>query len=61
MKEKEKDESRLIDKKTTKQVRIDAGWHHELKILAAKQTKTIRELVEACLAEALADFNEENA
>ena len=46
-------ESRLVDKKTTKQVRIDSGLHKELKIEAAKRSTTIRDLVEEGLAEVL--------
>ncbi len=43
--------SRQIDKKKTKQVRIDSGLHKEVKIDAAKQGITIRDLIEGCLAE----------
>lgn len=49
--------SRQIDKKTTKQVRIDTEVHHLLKIEAAKSRTTIRALVEGCLAEMLAVDN----
>lgn len=45
--------SRQIDKKVTKQVRIDAGLHKLLKVKAAKQGKTIRELVEGFIVEGL--------
>jgi len=47
------------DRKTTKQVRIDSGVHMYLKIKAAKTGKTIRELVEGCLAELLATDNDD--
>lgn len=43
--------SRQVDKRKTKQVRIDAGWHRELKVQAALQGTTIRDLIEGCLAE----------
>jgi len=42
------------DTKTTKQIRIDSGWHKTLKIEAARQGRTIRELVEECLGDYLA-------
>ena len=45
--------SRQIDTKSTKQIRIDIGWHKILKVLAAEDGKTIKELVEACLTETL--------
>lgn len=45
--------TRQIDKKVTKQIRIDAGLHKLLKIQAAEVGKTIRELVESCLIEYL--------
>lgn len=46
--------NRKIDEKTTMQVVIDKGLHRLLKIESAKTGKTIRELVEECLAEYLA-------
>lgn len=48
-----KNDSRQIDKKTTKQVRIDAELHRLLKIKAATEKTTIRTLVEEGLAEVL--------
>ena len=45
--------SKLSDKKVTKQVRIDSGLHKLLKIKAAQGEKTIRELLETCLADLL--------
>lgn len=45
--------SRQVNKNITKQVRIDAGWHREFKVLAAKAGKTIRELVEEGFPETL--------
>lgn len=42
------------DKKSTKQVRIDAGLHQLLKVKAAKSGTSIKGLLEECLAEALA-------
>lgn len=46
-------QNRQIDKKTTKQIRIDAGLHQLLKIKAAQLKTTIKTLVEGCLAELL--------
>jgi len=45
------------DKKTTMQVRIDAGLHKLLKIKAAESSTTIRALMEECLAELLSVSN----
>lgn len=49
-----KESNRQIDKKKTKQVRIDASVHHLLKIKAAKDGETLRGLVESALTEVLA-------
>lgn len=46
-------QSRQIDKKTTKQVRIDAELHKQLKIKAATEKSSIKTLVEGSLAELL--------
>lgn len=46
--------SRQIDKKSTKQVRIDAGLHQLLKVYAAESKLTIKELLEDCLSDLLA-------
>lgn len=46
--------NRKIEQKSTKQVVIDAGLHNLLKIEAARARRTIKELVEECLAELLA-------
>jgi len=43
-------DSKQVDNKNTKQIRIDSGWHKLLKIDAAKAGISIRELVEACLS-----------
>ena len=43
--------SRQSDKKLTKQIRICFGWHEYLKVKAAIEQRTIRELVEASLSE----------
>ena len=43
--------SKLVDRKTTKQVRIDAGWHQILKVDSARAQTTIRELIETCLGD----------
>ncbi len=42
------------DRRSTKQVRIDAGLHQLLKVKAAESGTSIKELVEGCLAELLA-------
>lgn len=41
------------DKKSTKQVRIDAGLHQLLKVKAAESSMTIRELLEEHLIDLL--------
>lgn len=46
-------QKRQSDTKTTKQVRIDAGLHHLLKVRAATEKTTIKELLEGILAELL--------
>lgn len=43
-----------IDKKKTKQIRIDAGLHRLLKVKAAKSGISIRTLLEGYLADLLA-------
>jgi len=45
--------NRKIETKTTKQIVIDMGLHQILKIEAARQRETIRQLVEAYIYEAL--------
>lgn len=50
---------RQIDKIKTKQVRIDTGMHYYLKIEAARQHTTLRDLIEGCLAELLAADRQE--
>ncbi|MDD5147436.1 MAG: hypothetical protein PHV63_02715 [Candidatus Daviesbacteria bacterium] len=45
--------SRQSDKKKTKQVRIDAGLHKQLKIKAATENTRIKTLIEGCLADLL--------
>ena len=45
--------SRQIDKKVTKQVRIDSGIHKLVKIKAARAGTTIRSLIEGALADIL--------
>lgn len=52
--------SRQSDKNNTKQVRIDNGWHKYVKVEAAKAGMTIRDLVEAALAEYLDQHKKEN-
>lgn len=48
-----KAESRQVDRKTTKQVRIDIGLHELLKIKAATDKTTIKALVEGAIADVL--------
>lgn len=43
--------SRQSDNKTTKQIRIDIGWHRILKIDAATSQKSIKEVLEGILTE----------
>lgn len=45
--------NRLIDRKTTKQVLIDAGMHKLLKIKATEAGTTIRAILEEFLMEVL--------
>jgi|GEM_PF-5950528 len=45
--------SRQIDSKTTKQVRIDSGYHRILKVEASRDGKTIKELLEEYIVEGL--------
>ncbi len=46
--------SRQSYKNLSKQVRIDSGLHHLLKLEAVKANRTIKGLLEECLAELLA-------
>lgn len=43
-----------IDRKSTKQIRIDAGLHQLLKVKAARAGTSIKTLLEGYLAELLA-------
>jgi len=43
-----------VDRKTTKQVRIDVGYHQLLRIEAAKSGRTIKKVLEDMLMESLA-------
>lgn len=52
--------SRQIDRKTTKQVRIDFQLHRLVKIEAAKSGETIKSLVEYALAMLLGPVSEKN-
>lgn len=52
--------NRKIDKKTTKQIRIDIGLHELLKSKAKKRSMTIKTLLEGYLAELLAVENDWN-
>ncbi len=49
--------SRQIDKKTTKQVRVDSGLHKILKVMAAEEGRTLKSLLEECLVELLGPVN----
>jgi len=51
--------SQQIDKKTSKQVRIDTGLHRLLKRKAIDEDTTIKGLLEGYLSELLAVQNEE--
>lgn len=46
--------SKFVDKKLTKQIRIDSGLHQLLKVKAAKSGMSIKTLLEGFLAELLA-------
>lgn len=48
--------NRQIDK--TKQVRINASLHRQLKILSAKEGKTIKQILEEIIQEVLGLFRE---
>lgn len=52
--------SQQIDKNTTKQIRIDAGLHKIVKILAANEQRTIKGLIEESLADFLPNFQRKN-
>jgi len=41
------------DKKSTMQVRLDSGFHRLLKISAAKSGRTLKNVLEECIAEYL--------
>lgn len=61
MREKEnKIENRQIDKKLTKQIRIDTGYHTLLKIKAAKAGVSIKTLLEGYIADILENETSEN-
>lgn len=42
-----------VDNKSTKQVRIDAGWHKLLRIKAAQRGTSIKALLDEIFSEAL--------
>ena len=52
--------SQQVDKKPTKQVRIDSGLHRLLKIKVAESGETIRELVEGFIVEGLGTDYQKN-
>ena len=49
--------SKQIDKKRTKQIRIDVGYHKLIKVYAANEGKSIKGLVEGILADSLPFIN----
>lgn len=51
-------QSRQSDKKKTKQVRIDAELHKQLKIMAATENTPMKTLIEGCLADLLGVKND---
>lgn len=54
-KRKMDNDSRQSDKKLTKQVRIDTGYHTLLKIKAAKEGVPIKTLLEGYIADIIED------
>lgn len=48
------------DKEPTMQVRLDCGLHRLLKISAAKSGRTLKSVLEECIAEYLAPPNHDN-
>jgi len=48
-------ENRQIDRKLTKQIRIDTGYHQLLKIKSAKAGTSIKTLLEGYIADILKD------
>jgi len=50
--------SQKSDKKTSKQVRIDARLHRLLKIKAAESGESVKSLLESCLADFLESEND---
>ncbi len=52
--------SKQSDKKTTKQIRIDAGLHTLLKLKATKQGISIKDLLEGYIADLLAVGEDNN-
>lgn len=51
-------ENRQIDKKKTKQIRIDVGYHKLLKIEAANKGRSIKQILESHIAEILGVLDE---
>lgn len=50
--------SRQSDRKTTKQVRIDSGYHRLLRIEAAKTGKNIKEVLEGYILDGLGQIRD---
>lgn len=48
-----------VNKKSTKHVRLDAGWHRILSSVAKRRHTTMGALIEACLADYYPQFMEE--
>lgn len=55
-----KETSKQVNKNLTKLVRIDAGYHKMLKLRATNAGRSIKELVEGILSDALAVEDCEN-
>jgi hypothetical protein len=55
-----KTKGKQVNQRSTKPVRIDSGIHYQLKVMSAKQSTSMRDLIEGCLIELLAvkDDNE---
>ena len=47
------------DRKVTKQIRIDANWHKELRVRAAQQETTIKAIMDEIFSEALSPTKED--
>ena len=52
---------RKVDKKKTKQVRIDTGIHKQLKVEAAKSGRSIKSLLEGATVDIVGPINEQKS